>query len=780
MGPALKLLTFPVLFVAFFLSGTSGLMYQTIWVRMLTRYLGSTTSATATVLAVFMGGLALGAYYGGKIADRIKQKLYGYVLLEIGIALMGILCSFAIISVFGGLYIDFYEFFGNNLLFRSSTRIVFCMVSMLPPTILMGATLPLMVAYITGTQHFQSGLSKLYAINTFGAVTGVLLTGFILLGSIGERSSLYLAALFNLTAAYLVYQTAKRAKNIMGNHHAAEIKVVPVPPAVYSIKIRSWSRVVIFISGFSALAYEVLWTRFLMLPLETSIYAFSAMVGFVLLGIAIGSSLSARFPISDSSTVAFYSLFEILIGFLTISGMILFGLFGTLSRGFTEGLFQNISVCFLMIFPVAVVFGWQFPIAVRCCIADSSRLGTETGWAYSANTIGAILGSLSGGFILIPLIGTASGFLFLAALNILAGVILLWLCPPFERGKIPIWTGALIFVACVLLAFNHENPYKKAIRYKAIQYLGPNAQIYTFHEGISGTTVPVGSHTNPLARHLFINGYGMTVLCNETKLMAHLPMALTEKPYNILVVCFGMGTTVRSATRFPADRPIEITTVDIVPKVYDCFKYFHNDASEIMALPNVHAYVDDGRNFLLVNNEFYDVITIDPAPPIYSAGTVNLYTREFMAICKSKITKTGVVCLWLPPSPITELLMIMKTFVRAFPGATLWGGLGDSGFYLIGGQRSFKQTDENLRTVANQLSKIEDLKEWNTIYGDENIIRELYLLSPTELEKLVENVPEITDDHPYTEFPLWRQLFFKETNLTADLLRAYKKQYLTH
>jgi hypothetical protein len=149
-----------------------------------------------------------------------------------------------------------------------------------------------------------------------------------------------------------------------------------------------------------------------------------------------------------------------------------------------------------------------------------------------------------------------------------------------------------------------------------------------------------------------------------------------------------------------------------------------------------------------------------------------------METCKSKITKTGVVCLWIAPELMTESLMIMKTFVRVFPGATLWGALQFPGFYLIGGRRSFEQTDESLISVAKQLSKIEDLKEWNSMYNDENVMRKLYLLSPTELEKLVENVPEITDDHPYTEFPLWRQLFLKDPILSADLVRIYKQQYL--
>jgi spermidine synthase len=237
-----------------------------------------------------------------------------------------------------------------------------------------------------------------------------------------------------------------------------------------------------------------------------------------------------------------------------------------------------------------------------------------------------------------------------------------------------------------------------------------------------------------------------------------------------------MGTTLRSASRHPGVQ-VDIDAVDIVPNVFDCFKFFHKDAENIVKLPNVHLYADDGRNFLLLNQKAYDVITIDPAPPIYSAGTVNLYTREFLELCKSRITASGVVCLWLPPAPASELMMIMKTFVNVFPGASLWGGLRMPGFYLIGGHHSFGQTSESLSALAQQLSKIPDLSEWDAIYQDEAIMANLYLLGPNELLGLVKNVSEVTDDHPYTEFPLWRGVLSgKMPDLTATVIRRHKQQ----
>ena len=745
-----------ILFFAFFLSGMSGLIFQIVWVRMLTRYLGSTTSATATVLCVFMGGLALGAFASGKLADRYKNPLIGYVILEVGIAAAALLASFTFISVFGQIYLKIYELFGNNGFYLIASRVLFSMLCLFLPTVLMGATLPLLVAHVTRhNDHFQQGVGRLYSVNTFGAVLGVLVAGFFLLGFFGETVSLLVAATLNFIAAMLAIRLQMKLKIKDQHTPQPENSKSPVAvPAGLSLRIIHWSRLAIFVSGFTALAYEILWSRFLMLPLKTSIYAFSFMLGLFLLGIAYGSWLSTRFTVSKERPVSTFAVLEILIGFLTVVGMLLFTVFGRISHGFVSGYGLGIITAILMVFPVAVAFGWQFPVAVRCCLSNSDLPGKETGWAYAANTLGAILGSIAVGFILIPYLGTTQTMILLAMLNMVLGGILLWIRPRAERNGRPVFSYAItaaFVVVCVLVT----APYKRVMFERVQQYLGANAQMYAFHEGIAGTVVPAGAPGDPMARHLFTNGVGMTVLASETKLMAHLPMALAKYPKRILVVCFGMGTTLRSASRHPGVQ-VEIDAVDIVPNVFDCFKFFHKDADRIVKQPNIHLYADDGRNFLLLNQKAYDVITIDPAPPIYSAGTVNLYTREFLELCKSRITDSGVVSLWLPPAPASELMMIMKTFVNVFPGASLWGGLRMPGFYLIGGHRSFEQTPDSLSSLVRRLSKISDLSEWEDFYQDEAILAKTYLLGPNALSALVKNIPEVTDDHPYTEFPLWR------------------------
>jgi spermidine synthase len=236
--------------------------------------------------------------------------------------------------------------------------------------------------------------------------------------------------------------------------------------------------------------------------------------------------------------------------------------------------------------------------------------------------------------------------------------------------------------------------------------------------------------------------------------MAHLPYLLAEQPKRMLIICFGMGTTFRSAVKTYPD--LLVDAVDIVPEVFDCFRYYHKDAEEVLRRPNAHTHADDGRNYLLTHREPYDVITIDPAPPLHSAGTVNLYTKEFFSLCKSRLTPGGVMSMWLPPAPEPEIRMIMRSFAEVFPDGSLWGGLEFPGFYLIGGLRSLEQTPEQVATIADKLCRIEDLGEWGPVYLDPTKLRRLYIMDASSMAGFTRGTPAVTDDRPYTEFPLWR------------------------
>jgi spermidine synthase len=754
-----------LLFLAFFLSGCSGLIYQTVWVRMLTRYVGATTYATAAVLTVFMAGLALGSYLGGRYADRARRPLRGYALLELAIAVTGLLASFAVIRGLGTYYVSFYDVLGDNPTGHLVVRVVFAMCCLLPPTVLMGATLPLLVAFVSRLgQHLQTGLGRLYALNTFGAVAGVLAAGLVLIGEFGESFSLAVAAALNLAAALFVLGLRQPQVSEPVPTAAADAAEAIQP---YPRQVRALALIAFLISGFSALAYEVLWTRYLILMLSTSIYSFSLMLGNFLVGIALGSWVSSRRRDLRQAPLASFAMLEVFIGLWTVVGLLLLPLCNQLWLAGGELWVAGINLgrmavgnftCALLVLPIAFAFGVQFPIAVRCCQAEPDAPGRSTGRAYAVNTLGTILGAMSAGFLLIPLFGTSMTMMLVAGLNLLIGICLLLAAPKPERGRLFAPTLGLTAV-CAVLAFFVGDPYPRIMAAR-VQDQWPGWEIFRYYDGPTAVTIAAGAREKPLDRALLVNGHGMTILVTETKLMAHLPYHLVGAPKRMLVICFGMGTTYRSACLYP---DLRVNAVDIVPEVFNCFGEFHPDAERWRNRPNAFLHADDGRNYLLTHPDKYDIITIDPAPPLHSAGSVNLYTKEFFQLGKDRLTPGGALSMWLPPVTESEMLMIMRSFVEVFPDATLWGAVDKriEGFYLIGGHRSFKPTRRQLDQLAHQLSQIEDLGQWKVgaDYSQPENLEKLYLTDAEGLSKMVEGMPAVTDDHPYTEFPLWRNLF---------------------
>jgi spermidine synthase len=283
-------------------------------------------------------------------------------------------------------------------------------------------------------------------------------------------------------------------------------------------------------------------------------------------------------------------------------------------------------------------------------------------------------------------------------------------------------------------------------------------RIYYHRESVAATTTALGIPNDPFSKHLWVNGIGMTNLCTETKIMAHLPLLLHPAPREVLVACFGMGTTVRSARTHPK---VAIDVVELVPEVYECFPYFHADGPTVLADPRVRTYVDDGRNFRLMRPKTYDVITIDPAPPVWSAGTVNLYTREFFSLCRDHLGPEGILCLWVPPVGVSEMRLILRTYLSVFPNTHVWRSLfgPQVGLYLTGFKTERPLDTSRFRSAAAEPAIVTDLAEWEPWLGNPANLERLHLADPAQAAQWVEGVPIVTDDHPYTEFPLWRSLF---------------------
>jgi spermidine synthase len=523
------------------------------------------------------------------------------------------------------------------------------------------------------------------------------------------------------------------------------VNVSPYPDRVRKIVL-----IVILISGFTSLAYEVIWTRQLILFLATSIYAFSGMLAVFLTGIAAGSIFMNKFVDKLKAPIVVFGVLELIVGIISIFNLYLI-------RPLDVGLVSRLSAPLVLVFPLTFIFGAIFPVASLCYVKSTNETGSSVGTLYSFNTIGNIMGSLLTGFLLIALIGSSNTIILLAFVNIALGLILLWSEPHRSIGFRSKYLLTVPIAILLSLGFRGKDPFLDVIE-KRIKMGTKNYSIFLNKETVEGT---VTSFIQDSYKGLLINGVSMTFLCIETKLMAHLPIALAEKPKNILVICFGMGNTVKSACVYD---DLKITSVELVPEVYKCFKYYHDDAEEILRRENLNLVVEDGRNFLLLSEDKYDVITIDPSPPIHSAGAVNLYTKEFLSICRRKLTPEGIICLWVPRTIDAETIHILKTFHLVFPEMSLWTGPHRWGLYMIGTLKETSIDNLKLQNAFRNPKLLKDLKEHYDFDKSDTMSVGLLTNKTKNIEKITKRAKIITDNFPYTEFPLWRNLFRKLRN----------------
>lgn len=741
-------------------------MYQIVWLRMLSRTTGVSIHATATVVAAFMAGLALGSFILGRFIDKRNDPLRIYAFLELSVAATVFLIPYA----FEG-SVPFYQFLyqwsNENVAVTALGMGVISFATLLIPTALMGGTLPVMTTFLVRKDHLLGkNLSILYGLNTLGAVTGVFLSSFFLIGFLGERITTYIGIAINVSVAIVaLYASRKDSESAPYLQNTPDQKLDTVAQAAspYSVGIRKFVLFVFMLSGFTSLAYEVIWTRQLILFLENSIYAFSAMLAVFLAGVSLGSLAVNRFVDRLENPLMVFGILEVAIGLISVCSLYLFGPIDSLFVDPGVGWPPSFIATVILVFPMTFIFGMILPVAGRCYAPNFDRTGSLVGRLYGFNTVGCIMGSLFAGFLLIPTIGSTKTVLLLAALNLILGLALFTL----EPVKSAISRGAFA-LACVVFAISvvtmaGADPFLSIIEKRIYEgritsshrtSWGPSSKIFFNREGIEGT---VTAFEWGQFKQLWINGVGMTLLCTDTKLMTHLPMLYAKNPKEFLVICFGMGTTVKSTAVYPE---LNVTAVELVSDIFDAFNFYHPN-SQVLKRPNVRLVANDGRNHLLLSSKKYDVITVDPAPPVWSARTVNLYTEEFFELCKSRLNPDGVMCLWFPGSEKADEMCLIKTFSSVFPNTSVWSGLtANQGFYIIGTMKSVTH-DELLSRVANAFNNervLEDLREYDTRCDSAEKLLSLLLMNESRTKAIKRDrfVSIITDDYPLTEFFLWR------------------------
>jgi spermidine synthase len=437
--------------------------------------------------------------------------------------------------------------------------------------------------------------------------------------------------------------------------------------------------------------------------------------------------------------------------------------------------------------PLGYLWGLAFPAAVRCFTSGRGPAGRGIGELYAWNTLGCIGGALIGGLVLIPYLGAGRGGSLVALLSLVLGLVLLGVHPQGLWRKSRLLDWAVVGGAAALLALVGD-PYFRVIHDRLARRYDGQAVLYRHVEEAAGTTTAFGARNGSAQKKtLWVNGQSMTTKSTATKLMAHLPLWLADNPRDVLVICFGMGTTFRSASRHEG---VDVQAVELVPGVLECFGHFHADGPALFGRPHSRATVDDGRNYLLMHDKSYDVITVDMAPPIESAGTVNLYSREFFALCRQRLRPGGVLCFWVPNDPGSEVKMVMKTFLDVFPEGGVWSagveentwdGLDQSswylGFLLVGSpsRLSRQEMADRIRRGYRQQAAVADLLEWTPEYANPDKVIDLFLGDAEQMRPILADAPIITDDHPWTEFPLGRVVFRRADyfdSLDPDQVRA--------
>lgn len=741
------------LLILFFLSGSSALVYQVLWMRLLALVFGVTVHAASTVLAAFMLGLAIGSASAGRMADRIRRPLIVFAIAEALVAVAALATPLGLDAV-EALYIRLHGSFGEWPIVITLVRFLLSCAVLLVPTILMGATLPLVVksslarGAILGRQ-----VSLLYACNTAGAVVGTLVAGIWMVPQLGISESFRVGAALNLivaVGALLIARFSVPASAALADEALPSASLDVAPPV--SLAVRRLVLLTFAVSGFVSFALEIIWFRMLVILLRPTTYAFTVMLATVLAGIAIGSWLST--PLTGRrkvNLVGALATLEVLLALAAAASMFLIGQANTV-YGSVAPMFAGTSLAYfgpmavtsiVAIFPAALLMGMAFPVGIAIWTSDGgdASAGERIGIIYAVNVAGAVAGSLASGFFLLPEIGSRVSLLLTSGLALLTGLLLL---SQLQRRATALAGGIAAVATFGLVAWLTPDPVTELLhsRYPA------ERPVLRREDGQA--TVSILRRTSNFAatiHRLYINGTHQA--SDEPGMVAYhrfigsLPVAVHPDPKKILVIGVGGGATAGAVAAFSSQIPIDI--VELSPAVVDAARHFSGINQGLFERPNIHLRVDDGRNYMLLTPERYDIVMADVILPQH-AGAGNLYSAEYYRLMRRVLNNRGIALQWIGSSGETEYKMIMRTFVSVFPHTTLWHG----GSLMIGSTRPLILDEAAfLRKQASPESKQALDSIGFTSFG---ALLGRYNAGPTELKAFLGEGQILTDDRPLTEY----------------------------
>jgi spermidine synthase len=734
----------PLVLAIFFFSGAAGLVYEVLWTRQLSLIFGVTTYAVSTVLATFMGGLALGSYLLGRFADRSRNPLLVYAMLEVGIGLWALFIPTAFVLLRPA-YVALHDL-GLSYTAFSAGRAALAALVLLVPTTLMGGTFPvLMRAWATRRGDVGRSVGILYFINTGGAIVGVLLAGVYLLENFGLAGTTRIAASSSLVlgglAALLARGSAPATARIETQSQAAS----DVSPAV--------AQLVLFcagLSGFVSLAAEVLWSRGLLRFLHNSTYAFTAMLATFLLGISLGSALYTTFLATRRRPLVVFTGLQVGVG-LGLAFAVRFFPWLRLVTGrasgdpvvhsFNQSLLMMFTRAGLILLPPAVFLGALFPLATAICARRGEALGTTVGRVYAVNTLGAILGSIGCAFVLIPYLGMWQTNQLLIALSMLGALAVVL---AGVGGRARTLAGAFVGAAVLLVLVIPSRDV-----FRSTFLLWPNVDLVFYKEGPTDT-VGVGEGSGQrMIVYEDHRGTASTGTYPFNFFFGHLPMLLHQgTPKRVLHICFGVGNSL-SAVASHAELE-QVDNVELSPHVLDAGPLFWSNDG-VLAHPKVHTVIDDGRNFLLTTHEIYDVILLEP-PEMFTAGVVNLYTREFYEQARRHLAPDGVMMTWMPTGnmALDDERQMFRAMWEVFPHATLWWQLHSGCGLMVGTPGPLRIDYQRLKAHMTEPRVQEDLALGGV--NDVDHFLSFFVFDEAAFTEFVRDVPPTTDDRTVIDF----------------------------
>ena len=712
-----------IYFYFFLVSGFCSILYELIWLRLAMAQFGVTTAMVSIVLSVFMIGLGAGSWVSGYLTRKYGGRMMFpalrlYALTEL---LIGISAPLVPYELLVGKWL-LLQFASRTAVSSSEHYLLagtWMVVTLVPWCACMGATFPFAMLAIRNAfaQKSDHSFSYLYLANVLGAVAGALIP-LLLIESLGFHRTLMVGASLNfLLAASALAVSLRPSGEVEKEGSSGQERLIP-----HAAAPADWTGLLLlFGTGITSMGVEVIWIRLYTPSLGTLVYAFAAILALYLAATYLGSLWYRRHRVRSSTSRVFWEAlgFSILFAFLTVDPRLPIPALLRLMLG---------------VVPLSGIVGFVTPMIVDRYASGNPDLA---GRAYAINIVGCIIGPLLSGFVLLPLVGEKLALCIFAVPWLVAGLTHSSQRPT-RRSFVTRYAVYSVFslssIAVALFAKGFEQQFfpRKVLR------------------DSTATVIATGSG---MEKALVINGKGITVLTPITKMMAHLPLAfLPHPPANALIICFGMGTSFRSALSWH----IPSTAVELVPSVPRLFTFYHPTGT--IGADSGRIVTDDGRSFLERTHDQYDVIVIDPPPPVGAAASSLLYSKEFYAIAKQHLRAGGILQQWLPHGDAMTRASVARALADSFPYVRIFGSIEKFGYHFLASMTPIESLSAEQLAQRVPPDAARDLLEWGPESTVEDELQDVLSLEMPVAQMIQESpqAPALQDDRPINEYFLMR------------------------